>query len=176
MTKCPQIIQVELVVLAACFLPVVLAAGTSACAKPPDHPLTLWYTRPAKVWTEALAVGNGRLGAMVFGGVADERLQFNEDTLWTGAPHEYQHEGAAEHLPTLRRLLVEGKQREAHALGMKHFMSVPLRQMAYQPFGDLLLHFDGHDKPNEYRRDLDLDSAVASVSYKVGGVTFRREV
>jgi len=176
MTKCAQTMQVEWVVLGACFLPVILAAGAPARAKPSDHPLTLWYVKPAKAWTEALAVGNGRLGAMVFGGSADERIQFNEDTLWTGGPHEYQHPGAAEHLPVLRRLLFEGKQREAHSLGMKHFMSVPLRQMAYQPFGDLLLHFDGHEKPTEYRRELDLDSAVASVSYRIGGVTFRREV
>ena len=176
MTKCAGVVQVEWVVLAASLLPVILSAGASARAKPPAGPLTLWYARPAKAWTEALAVGNGRLGAMVFGGTADERIQFNEDTLWTGAPHEYQHEGAADHLPALRKLLAEGKQPEAHALAMKHFMSVPLRQMAYQPFGDLRLHFDGHDKPAEYRRELDLDSAVVSVAYRVGAVRFRREV
>ena len=168
-------VRVEWFLAAACGVAVLLAAG-QARGEPPARPLTLWYLQPAKKWTEALAVGNGRLGAMVFGGAAEERIQFNEDTLWSGAPHDYSHPGAAKHLPVLRKLLREGKQREAHRLGMEHFMSVPLRQMAYQPFGDLLLHFEGHDKPDGYRRELDLDAAVASVRYKVGGVTFRREV
>ncbi len=138
-------------------------------------PLVLWYPRPAEKWVEALPVGNGRLGAMVFGQTDEERLQFNEDTLWTGEPHDYSHPGAKEVLPQLRRLLFEGKQREAEELAMERFMSVPLRQMAYQPFGDLWLRF-GHSDVSGYRRELDLDRAVASVVYQSGGVTFRREV
>ncbi len=138
--------------------------------------LTLHYTQPATKWVEALPVGNGRLGAMVFGGTAEERLQFNEDTCWTGAPHEYQHEGAVEVLPELRRLLGEGKQKEAQDLAMQEFMSVPLRQKTYQPFGDLLLSFPGHENPTDYRRELDLDAAVARVAYSVDGVAYQREV
>ena len=99
--------------------------------------MKLWYTQPAEKWTEALPVGNGRLGAMIFGGAAQERLQFNDDTLWTGEPHEYQHEGAAEYLPTVRKLLFEGQQRQADRIAAEHMMSVPLRQEKYQPFGDL---------------------------------------
>ncbi len=142
----------------------------------PVSPLSLWYRQPARVWVEALPVGNGRLGAMVFGGLAQERIQFNEDTVWTGQPHEYQHEGAAKFLPELRRLLAEGKQKEAHELGMKEFMSVPLRQKAYQPCGDLMLDFPGHEAATDYLRTLDLDTAVATVRYRVGEVTFTREV
>jgi alpha-L-fucosidase 2 len=138
--------------------------------------MKLWYSKPAKEWTEALPVGNGRLGAMIFGGPAQERLQFNDDTLWTGEPHEYQHEGAAQHLPAVRKLLFEGKQREAQNLAGQHMMSVPLRQEKYQPFGDLLLNFPGHDDNSDYRRQLDIDSAVATVSYRVGDATFTREV
>ncbi|MHC4170900.1 MAG: glycoside hydrolase family 95 protein, partial [Planctomycetota bacterium] len=138
--------------------------------------MKLWYSRPAKEWTEALPVGNGRLGAMIFGGPAQERLQFNDDTLWTGEPHEYQHEGAAQHLPTVRKLLFEGKQGEAQRLAGEHMMSVPLRQEKYQPFGGLLLNFPGHEDSSDYRRQLDIDSAVATVSYRVGDVTFTREV
>ncbi len=138
--------------------------------------LRLWYRQPADEWVEALPVGNGRLGAMVFGGVEDEHIQFNEDTVWTGQPHEYHHPGAAEHLPTIRRLLAEGQQNEAQDLAMREFMSVPLRQKAYQPLGDLRLHFPGHQETADYRRELDLDSAVARVSYRVGGVTFERQV
>ena len=154
------------------------AASWSGAAAPAQgsHPMELWYDKPAGKWVEALPVGNGRLGAMVFGGTASERIQFNEDTLWIGEPHDYAHAGAVKHLPTIRKLLFDGKQREAERLAMKEFMSVPLRQMAYQPFGDLKLTFPGHDEPTDYRRSLDLDQAVAITTYKVGGVTYTREV
>ena len=138
--------------------------------------MKLWYEKPATEWVQALPVGNGRLGAMVFGGTERERIQFNEDTLWIGEPHDYSHPGAAEHLPTIRALLAEGKQRDAERLAMEHFMSVPLRQMPYQPFGDLRLHFPGHADVSAYRRELDIDQAVAAVHYAVNGVTFTREV
>jgi alpha-L-fucosidase 2 len=154
----------------------LLAAVSAPKESAPNRDLTLWYPKPATQWVEALPVGNGRLGAMVFGGAAQEHLQFNESTVWTGVPREYQHPGAAKALPELRRLLKEGKQAEAEALAMKEFMSVPLRQEKYQPFGDVRLKFAGHEQATEYRRALDLDSAVASVRYRVGAVTFQREV
>jgi alpha-L-fucosidase 2 len=164
------------------FMVVLMTAGF-VIAKAPSQDfesskdeLRLWYRQPAKQWTEALPIGNGRLGAMVFGGIEDERLQFNEDTLWTGKPHDYSHSGAADYLPVVRKLLFEGKQREAEALAMKQMMSVPLRQHAYQPFGDLHLHFPNADKPSDYRRELDLDTAVARVTYTVDGAKFTREV
>ncbi len=138
-------------------------------------PLMLWYPEPAEKWIEALPVGNGRLGAMVFGGVDVERLQFNEDTLWTGGPRDYSHSGAKDHLPTIRKLLFEGKQREAERLAMEHFMSVPLRQMAYQPFGDVEFEFP-HKAVTDYERQLDLDAATVTVRYQTGGATFTREV
>jgi alpha-L-fucosidase 2 len=138
--------------------------------------MKLWYKEPAQEWTEALPVGNGRLGAMVFGGAENERLQFNEDTLWTGQPHEYQHTGAVAYLPVVRKLLFEGKQNEAEKLAGEHMMSVPLRQEKYQPFGDLRLNFPGHDQPVDYRRELDIDSALATVSYHIGDKEFTREV
>jgi len=138
--------------------------------------MKLWYQRPAQEWTEALPVGNGRLGAMVFGGTEHERLQFNEDTLWTGQPHEYQHDGAVKYLPVVRQLLFEGKQREAEELAMEQMMSVPVRQEKYQPFGDLLLDFPGHGQVSDYRRELDIDSAVSTVRYRTGQTTFTREV
>jgi alpha-L-fucosidase 2 len=152
------------------------ACGRLADSEFPKSSSRLWYLKSAKQWTEALPIGNGRLGAMVFGGIEDERLQFNEDTLWTGKPHDYSHPGAAEFLPVVRKLLFEGRQREAEALAMEHMMSVPLRQHAYQPFGDLHLHFSHVQKPTDYRRELDLDSAVACVIYTVDGVKFKREV
>jgi alpha-L-fucosidase 2 len=140
------------------------------------HNMKLWYRQPAQKWTEALPVGNGRLGAMVFGGTEHEQLQFNEDTLWTGEPHEYQHDGAVEYLPTVRKLLFEGEQRQAEKLAMEHMMSVPLRQEKYQPFGDLHLYFPTHDEPVNYRRELDIDSGLATVRYRIGQTNFTREV
>jgi alpha-L-fucosidase 2 len=138
--------------------------------------MKLWYKAPAQEWAQALPVGNGRLGAMIFGGTENERLQFNEDTLWTGRPHEYQHGGAIAYLPVVRKLLFEGKQREAEKLAGEQMMSVPLRQEKYQPFGDLHLSFPGHGRPVEYRRQLDIDSALATVRYRVGDTEFTREV
>lgn len=140
-----------------------------------QHELQLWYPSPANVWTEALPIGNGRMGAMIFGGTEHARIQFNEDTLWTGGPHNYAHEGAADHLETIRSLLFSGKQDEAEQLASRHFMSVPLRQMSYQPFGNIVLNFPGHDQPTDYRRSLDLESAVAKTTYRVDGVTYTRE-
>lgn len=136
----------------------------------------LSYDTPASKWTEALPIGNGNLGAMIFGGVVKEQVQFNEETLWTGAPHDYAHKGAADHLDKIRSLLSEGKQREAQDLATKEFMSTPLKQMDYQPFGDLFLEFENHENYTEYERHLDLSEAIVKSSYKVGDVKFNREV
>jgi alpha-L-fucosidase 2 len=115
---------------------------------------------------------------MVFGGVFRERIQFNEDTVWQGEPHDYSHPGAYGYLDQLRDLLYAGRQKEAEALASEHFMSEPLRQKAYQAFGDLILEFPGIGEASiiEYRRELNLDTAVASVSYAANGVRFNREV
>ncbi len=138
------------------------------------RPLVTWYDEPAATWDEALPIGGGRLGAMVFGGTESERIQFNEDTLWTGHPRAYHNEGAVEHLAEIRRLLAEGKQGDAEDLAWREFMSVPPHQMAYQPFGDIILTFPEHAEVEAYRRELDLRQAVATVRYRVGGVTYTR--
>ncbi len=154
----------------------VLSLAHAAPSESPAGDLRLWYRTPAAVWTEALPVGNGSQGAMVFGGLAREHIQFNHDTLWSGGPRDYQHAGAAEVLPELRRLLLEGKQHEAEALAKERFMSVPLRQAAYQPMGDLWIETSGHEDARDYARSLDLDQAVATTSYRVGEVRFTRSV
>ncbi len=136
----------------------------------------LCYHKPAVQWVQALPIGNGYMGAMIFGGVAAERIQFNEDTLWTGHPLDYQNPGAAEVLPELRRLLFEGKQGEAEQLAMERFMSNPLNQCAFQPFGDLNLVFEDHDASSDYARRLDLNTAIADIAYVAGGVCYSREV
>ncbi len=151
-----------------------LAALSAASASD----LQLWYDKPAVEWEQALPVGNGRLGAMVFGRPAAERIQFNEHTVWTGEPHSYAHPGAHQYLGQIRSLLAEGKQKEAQALAMKEFMSQPIRQKAYQAFGDLLIEQPGIDPAqlSAYRRSLDLDTAIATTTFTANGVTFTREV
>lgn len=137
---------------------------------------TLWYRAPARTWTEALPVGNGRLGAMVFGGTAVERIQFNDSDVWTGQPRGYHREGAVDALPQLRELLFAGKRKQAEDLAMKTFMSDPLWQKAYQPTGDCWIELPTLGPVTDYRRSLDLDAAVAVTSYRDAGVLIRREV
>jgi alpha-L-fucosidase 2 len=169
------------------FLTMLLRIATAAAvlgqlsflAAQPANPPSLWYRQPAGTWNDALPVGNGRMGAMVFGGVASERIQFNESTVWTGGPHDYSHKGAVKFLPQIRELLLAGRQKEAEALAMREFMSEPVRQKAYQAFGDVLIDFGGLPPgavPANYRRSLNLDTAIASVRYSHGGVTYTREV
>src|SRR5947207_1241350 len=129
-------------------LALLLATLTSALSA--QTPLTLWYRQPAKLWVEALPVGNGRLGAMVFGGIEHERIQFNESTVWTGEPHDYAHAGAYQSLGKIRELLWAGKQKEAEDLAMKEFMSDPIRQKAYQSLGDLIIETPGAGNPTSY--------------------------
>ena len=138
--------------------------------------LVLWYDEPATRWTEALPVGNGRLGAMVYGQTENEVIQFNEETLWSGQPHDYSHPGAHRYLEDLRQLLWEGRQAEAHELANSHFMSQPFGQLSYLPFGNILLHFPGHQFPSSYHRRLNLENAVSTVMYEHEGIRYKRQV
>jgi alpha-L-fucosidase 2 len=138
-----------------------------------SSPHTLWYRQPAERWVEALPIGNGRLGAMVFGGVARERLALNEDTLWSGGPREWDNPGARDVLPEVRRLIFTGEYHQADALTQQ--MQGPYNQ-SYLPLGDLHLTFAETTAPSAYRRALDLDSAITSVSYTLGDATYTREV
>ncbi|MFC7667702.1 glycoside hydrolase N-terminal domain-containing protein [Hymenobacter humi] len=103
-----------------------------ACSCMAQQPLKLWYAQPAAKWTDALPIGNGRLGGMVFGGVAQERIQFNEATLWTGRPRNYNRPGAAQYLPQIRQLLADGKQAEAEQLAEQHFMGLKDHEESYE--------------------------------------------
>ena len=142
-------------------------AGDPATAAP-GRPLRLWYPRPATRWVEALPLGNGRLGAMVWGGGRSERLQLNEDTLYAGRPYDPVPDGALEALPEVRRLLFAGRHAEAEALADATMMGAPRKQMPYQPLGDLRLDFLEVSDLDGYRRELDLDRAVATTSFGSG--------
>jgi alpha-L-fucosidase 2 len=156
-------------------LAALLLTMYGAPAQTNPGPLSLWYRRPAGKWVEALPLGNGRLGAMVFGGVERERLQLNEDTLYAGGLYDPNNPQAHDALPEVRRLVFAGQYAEAAALAGKKMMATPLRQMPYETLGDLFLSFPEMSS-SQYRRDLDLDTAIAHVSFVHDGVTFTREI
>ncbi|WP_372807730.1 glycosyl hydrolase family 95 catalytic domain-containing protein [Pontiella sp.] len=174
-----------------------IAAGTSYGARPsadtpdnpkadmefvqeaaaPAEPLTLWYRKPATQWeTEALPVGNGRLAAMVFGGVNQERIQLNEETVWDGEPTDYNNPEALAALPEVQRLMFEGKNAEAKKLAAANMLGTPYKVKSYQTLCDLLLDFPDTDKVAGYRRELDLTTGISRVQYTVDGVDYVREV
>ncbi|MBK8478314.1 MAG: glycoside hydrolase family 95 protein [Opitutaceae bacterium] len=152
---------------AACFIAAALPA-IAGVADSASNANRLWYRSPAAQWVEALPVGNGRLGAMVFGGIHQERLQLNEDTLWGGGPYDPINPEALAALPEVRRLIAAGDYAAAQALTQQKLMARPMRQMPYQTVGDLMLTFAGADAVVDYRRELDLDTAVATTSYTSG--------
>lgn len=152
------------------------AGKISGEAPAPSEPLALWYRRPATVWTSALAVGNGRQGAMMFGGIDSEVLCLNEDTLWAGGPYTPDNPEALSALPEVRKLIFAGQYPQAQRLISQKMMAKPLGQLPYQPEGDLLLSFPPVPNAENYRRELDLRTATAAVQFTSEGVTFTREL
>jgi alpha-L-fucosidase 2 len=135
--------------------------------------MNIQFHSPAVYWTEALPVGNGKLGAMVFGGVEKERLALNEDTLWSGYPADWNNPGAKDVLPKVRELIAQEKYEEADRLSKE--MMGPFTQ-SYLPFGDLHLMMDHGNVCRNYRRTLDLSNGIATVDYSIGGVQYSREM
>ena len=140
----------------------------------PEGKNQLWYRKPAKVWEEALPVGNGRLGAMVFGGVADERIQLNENTLWDGFPLDPNNPEGLKALPEVQRLLFENKNNEAVQLAVKTMLGVPARIKSYQSLGELWFDTPQITAEN-YVRNLDLSTAITTAKYSSDGVNYTRE-
>ena len=160
--------------LAISFFAILLAAAGMTAQE-----YRLWYNRPAMTWTQALPVGNGVMGGMVFGTPAVERIQLNEETLWAGQPNNVVNPNAKEALPEVRRLIFEGKYKEAQDLANAQVMPQAAGQnmgMPYQPFGDLYISMPGHAEYRDYERWLDLDSAKTVVRYTVDSVQYQREV
>ena len=145
-------------------------------ADKPAGDWVIWFWRQAELWIDALPVGNGRLGAMVFGRVDREHIQLNDDTLWDGYPRDRINPQAKAALPEVRRLLFEGKNKEAETLAGKTMMGIPERILSYQTLGDLNLDYPPVTEVSNYRRWLDLDTGIASVEYEQGGVKQTREV
>lgn len=175
--RCEYIRQVIAMTMA--FL-AVLGSHGSALGGPQgsdvDPSTVMWFPTPAAKWDEALPVGNGRLGAMVFGTVAEERIQLNEDTYWSGGPYSTVVKGGHEALPEIQRLVFEERYFEAHDLFGRKLMGYPVEQQKYQSFANLHL-FTGVVEPvSDYRRTLDLKTGVVTVEYVSNGVAHRREV
>ncbi|WP_438347548.1 glycoside hydrolase family 95 protein [Paenibacillus sp. FA6] len=140
-------------------------------------PLQLWYNKPAAIWEEALPLGNGRLGAMVFGHPYSERIALNEDSVWYGGPRNRNNPNAYDHLAEIRKLLLEGAIPQAQQLAAMALSGVPETQRHYLPLGDLLLfvnHVDG--ELSNYRRELDIATGIATVNYSVGDTSYSREI
>ena len=157
------------------------AAARADPTAPPDvravDDLALWYDEPAGAdWLRALPVGNGRLGAMVFGNVDAERLQLNEDTVWAGGPHDYTNTRGAAALAEIRRLVFANQWTQAQGLVDQAMLGNPAGQLAYQPVGDLRITFPGAGGVSGYQRWLDLTTATTAVTYVANNVRYRREV
>jgi alpha-L-fucosidase 2 len=139
--------------------------------------MKLWYRQPARKWTEALPIGNGRLGGMIFGKTAEEVIQLNEDSVWYGGPQDRHNPDAAANFPKLRQFVMQGKIEEAQHLARMAFTPVPKFFGPYQPLGDLALWFAGHEgELADYSRELDLETGIVSISYKMNGAQYRREI
>jgi len=141
----------------------------------PDQELTLWYQQPAARWVEALPVGNGRLGAMVFGGVGRERIQLNEETIWAGPPVPEPHEGIRRAMAEARTAWFAGDFAKAHQV-LQAALPPRITPRSHQTLGDLYLEQEFRGEPTAYRRSLDLDSGIATTRFTVDGVTYTREV
>lgn len=141
-----------------------------------DPSTTLWYEQAAKEWEEALPVGNGRLGAMVFGSYTEERVQINEETHWTGGPYSTTVKGGYSILPEIQKNIFEGRPLAAHKLFGRHLMGYPVEQQKYQSTANLHLFFPGGKEISDYRRWLDLRTGIVHVEYVSEGVKYHREV
>jgi alpha-L-fucosidase 2 len=151
---------------------VLLSAGRTVA----QHKVRLWYDEPASRWTDALPLGNGRLGAMVFGTVPKEHLQLNEESLWAGEPADVYPEDFAETMRRLQGLVLEGKIAEAQELGLAKLTGSPTSFRSYEPSADLWIEMEHESEVQGYRRELDLSTGVATVEYRVGDVRMGREV
>jgi len=138
--------------------------------------LKLWYNKPAERWTEALPIGNGSMGGMVFGRVDSERVQLNDDTFWTGKQYDPNNPEALPNLPKVRELIKTGKYQEAMDLANEKLMGNPVDLMKYQPLGDLRIFFDDHKEFKNYKRELNIENAVVKISYESNGTNYTREI
>lgn len=161
------------------FLIALLAASNLILAQTDKNTLdpatVLWFDQPAKIWEEALPVGNGRIGAMVYGKTDEEKIHFNEETYWTGGPYSTVVKGGYKKLPEIQQAIFNGEPLKAHKIFGRALMGYPVEQQKYQSLANLHL-FLGHDSVENYRRALDLKTGIAQVEYTYKGVNYRKEI
>lgn len=157
------------------FFLTVSAFVLAACTDLSGRELKLWYDEPASVWVEALPVGNGRMGAMIFGSPSREHLQLNEETIWSGGPWTGGHRDVSVAIDSIRTLVFNGQYRKAQELADREVYHKSSHGMAYQPLGDLYIDFPGHEDFSDYDRELDISRAISTTSYSVGNVRYVRE-
>jgi len=156
---------------------IVCFFATVSCHSQDRAGLKLWYTQPSgSTWENALPIGNGRLGAMVYGNVDTERIQLNENTLWSGGPNRNDNPLALDSLTLLRDLVFAGRQKDAEEMANRIIVSKKSHGQMFEPLGELQLVFANHDNYDNYYRELDIEKAIAKTSYKLGDVTYTREV
>ncbi|MGV8139748.1 MAG: glycoside hydrolase N-terminal domain-containing protein [Mangrovibacterium sp.] len=150
----------------------------SGCIRPESGNTNpeLWYKQPASTWVEALPVGNGRLGGMVFGDYKNERIQLNEESVWAGSKINNNNPESLAHLPEIREAIFRGDYRKAEELSNRYMLGTPPRVRSYQPLGDLFINFDHSGIPTAYRRSLDLNTGVARTEYTINGNRVIQEV
>jgi alpha-L-fucosidase 2 len=154
----------------------IMAEGCRNQTGKSDNSLKLWYEQPAAEWVEALPVGNGRLGAMVFGNPVHEKIQLNEESLWAGSKINNNNPDALKALPKLQKALFENRFKDALKLANENFLGTPPRIRSYQPLGDLLIDYEWTAQPSNYSRELDLKTGIASTYFTVGDKQFKQEV
>jgi len=141
-----------------------------------ERDMVLWYNQPGEKWLEGMPVGNGYMGAMIFGGIEYERIALNESSFWSGRPHDYSNPEAFKYFPLIRDLVFAEKYQEAEKMADEHFFGVPINQQAYQPIGDLLLDFKGIENVGNYYRELDMETGISKVTYSYNNANYTREV
>ncbi|MEA1878451.1 MAG: glycoside hydrolase family 95 protein, partial [Bacteroidota bacterium] len=154
----------------------LLVILTTSCVADRDKSkrTVIWFNQPAKTWNEAIPIGNGTLGGMVYGGIESDTIKINEETLWSGEPRDLQNYEAIKHLPEIRQLLLDGKTKKAEKLINKTMLGE--YNESYMPMGDLVINSTPKDKVENYSRQLDLDNGLVTVDYSIENVDYKKEV
>lgn len=147
---------------------------TAMCSAQQSQNMMLWYRQPATTWLQAMPIGNGMIGAMVFGSVPQERIALNESSFWSGRPHNYDDPNAGNYFGQIRDLVFAEKFQEAEKMADDHFWGIPNSQEAYQPIGDLLLSFNDTNV-TDYRRELNMETGIAKITYRMDDAVITRE-
>jgi alpha-L-fucosidase 2 len=178
MKKRNKVIASSIHVVLVAFLGLNLSCSSLNSKMSGSKEMVVWYNKPAgDLWLDGLLIGNGYMGANVFGRVKNERIALNESTFWSGRPHDYNDPDAHNYFEKIKRLVFDGKFKEAEKMANEHFYGKPAAQQAYQPLGDLLLNFNvTGDSIKDYYRELDMETGVVKISYNDGGVKMTREV